>query len=82
MAEEQAQWYVGDCSSPSRVRPITCKSVYKVKTHSDGTLERYKAWLVAPGFQQEHDRDYEETFALVAHMTIVRTLNLMLRMHL
>jgi hypothetical protein len=55
-----------------RVRSITCKWVYKVKTRSDGSLERYKARLV--GFQQEHGRDYNETFAHVAHMTTIHTL--------
>jgi hypothetical protein len=39
---------------PPRVRLITCKWVYKVKTRSDGSLERYKARLVALDFQQEH----------------------------
>lgn len=29
---------------------------------------------VARGFQQEYDRDYDETFALVTHMTVVRTI--------
>jgi len=59
---------------PAHVHPITCKWVYKVKTRSDGSLECYKARLVARGFQQEHGRDYDETFAPVAHMTTVRTL--------
>ncbi|CAM9000492.1 unnamed protein product [Rhodiola kirilowii] len=59
---------------PSHVRPITCKWIYTVKTRSDGSLERYKARLVARGFQQEYGRDYDETFAPVAHMTTIRTL--------
>ena len=36
---------------PVRVTPITCKWVYKIKTRSDGFFERYKARLVARGFQ-------------------------------
>jgi hypothetical protein len=59
---------------PPRVRPITCKWAYKVKTHSDGSLERYKARLVARGFQHEQGRDYDETFAPIAHMTTIHTL--------
>ena len=58
---------------PAHVRSITCKWVYKVKTRTDGSLECYKAHLVVRGFQQEHGRDYDETFAPVAHMTTVRT---------
>jgi hypothetical protein len=65
---------VGSCALSPRVHPITCKWVYKVKTHSDGSLERYKARLVSCGFQQEHGRDYDETFAPVAHMTTIHTL--------
>ena len=59
---------------PSGALPITCEWVYKVKTKSDGSVERYKARLVARDFQQAYGREYGETFAPVAHMTMVRTL--------
>ena len=43
-------------------------------TTRSNSLERYKARLVARGFQQEHGHDFDETFARVAHMTAVHTL--------
>jgi len=45
-----------------------------VKLKSNGSLDRYKARLVALGNEQEYGFDYEETFALVAKMTTVRTI--------
>ncbi|KAL0533200.1 hypothetical protein IC582_030415 [Cucumis melo] len=59
---------------PPSKRPIGCKWIYKIKTHSDGTIERYKTRLVAKGYSQEYGIDYEETFASVARMTSVRNL--------
>ncbi|CAL5430724.1 unnamed protein product [Camellia sinensis] len=59
---------------PAGKNLVGCKWVYKVKTHSDSSLEHYKAHLVAKGFSQEYVIDYEETFTPVAKMTTVRTL--------
>jgi hypothetical protein len=70
--ERTGTWDLMPC--PSHVHLITCKWVYKVKTRSDGSLERYKAQLVARGFQQEQGRHYDEIFAPVAHMTTIYTL--------
>lgn len=57
---------------PSNAKTIGCKWVYSIKHRSDGTLDRYKARLVALGNKQKYGVNYVETFALVAKMTTVR----------
>jgi hypothetical protein len=60
---------------------IDCKWVYKIKTKSDGTFERYKAYLVVKGYAQEYEINYEETFAPVARITSVRNLLAIVAVH-
>ncbi|KAL4028539.1 hypothetical protein IC575_011736 [Cucumis melo] len=65
-------WDYVDLSPGKRL--IGCKWIYKIKTHSDGTIERYKARLVAKGYSQGYGIDYKEIFAPGAQMTSVRSL--------
>ncbi|CAI5721085.1 unnamed protein product [Peronospora destructor] len=54
---------------PSGQKMLHPKWVYKTKRRADGTLERYKARLVACGNEQSHGIDYTMTFSAVMNMT-------------
>ncbi|KAG7551494.1 Reverse transcriptase RNA-dependent DNA polymerase [Arabidopsis thaliana x Arabidopsis arenosa] len=70
--EDTNTWTI--CSLPAGKHIIGCKWVYKVKYHSDGTLERHKARLVAKSYTQKSGLDYVDTYSPVAKLTSVKML--------
>ena len=71
---------------PAGRKAIGSKWIFKCKTNADGNVERYKARLVAQGFNQRYGIDYEETFSPVVRFESVRTVlslaaNLGLKLH-
>lgn len=46
------------------------KWVFKLKTKLDGSIEHYKAKLVAKGYNQEYEIAYKEAFVPVAKIQL------------
>ena len=52
---------------------IGCKLIFRIKRKADGTIDKYKACLVAKGFHQQFRKDSFETFSPVTKPVTIRT---------
>ena len=59
---------------PRHAKPITTKWVFRPKCDIHGNIVKYKARLVARGFEQVYGRDFDETYSPVTRLSSLRLL--------
>jgi hypothetical protein len=66
-------WHLVPCCPGANI--IDCKWVYKIKRKADGSIDRYKARLVAKEFKQCYGIDYKDTFSLLVKAAMIRLIS-------
>ena len=67
--EKNNVWELVDL--PPETKTIGNKRVLKVKCKANGSIDRYKACLMAKGYTQREGIDYEDIFSLVVRFSII-----------
>ncbi|UYV82668.1 hypothetical protein LAZ67_22000457, partial [Cordylochernes scorpioides] len=70
--QERGTWELS--TLPPGKKPISSRWVYTVKTNESGNVERFKARLVARGFSQTQGIDFQETYAPVINLALIKVL--------
>jgi len=70
--EDRNTWEV--VNRDENIKYIGSKWVYKVKTDSNNKVVRFRARLVAQGYDQKKNVDYFESYAPVANISVIRLL--------
>ena len=59
-------------SVPSGANIVNCHLIFTVKRKSDGTIDKFKARLVADGSSQRHGVDFSRVFSTVVKASTLR----------
>ena len=63
-------WFLVPC--PPDINVVTCRWVFKLKQHPNGSIDRHKAHFVSRGFTHQYVVDYQDTFSHVVIPAMVR----------
>jgi len=77
LEEINAHWSNGTweiVKLPPGQQAIGCRWIFKVKPKADGSIEQFKARIVAKGYSQCPGFDYFETFASTMHQATICTI--------
>jgi len=67
---KERTWYLTDAAEAANV--VGCRWIFTIKRRPDGSLERYKAHLVAKGFTQRPGIDFHDTFSPFVKLATIR----------
>lgn len=67
--EDNGKWTIIEL--PPGKKPAGCKWAFKIKRHSNRSIERFKARLMAKGYTQVEGIDFHETSAPVAKLVTI-----------